>query len=420
MLNRRQQYGEAGEALAARLLRRQGYRILETNYRTPIGEIDIIARERDTIVFVEVKARRSLHFGHPKTAVTARQAAQALDGGALLPENHRPERGQGPFRRRGDLRPRPNGRRWRSSGMPSISSMDKRDSAAVPGTLYVVATPIGNLEDITLRALSVLRAVDLVAAEDTRKTAQLLRHFDISVPLLSYYDHNETVRAPELVDRLRNGAAIALVTTAGTPCISDPGYRVVAAAAAAGLPVVPVPGPSAAAAALSASGLPTDAFVFEGFLPKKPGKRATRLKALATDPRTLILYESPQRILALVESMLPVFGNRPAVLARELTKRYEEFVRGGLGDILDNPEAARRHQRRMHPSRRRQSGRGGGFLGGRPGGDPQGVGNTIQGAIGVGQGGGARARTAAPGGLRGSTRDQVGTDRIRLGIGRLP
>jgi len=213
--------------------------------------------------------------------------------------------------------------------------MDKRDSAAVPGTLYVVATPIGNLEDITLRALSVLRSVHLVAAEDTRKTAQLLRHFDISVPLLSYYDHNETVRAPELVERLRNGAAIALVTTAGTPCISDPGYRVVAAAAAAGLSVVPVPGPSAAAAALSASGLPTDAFVFEGFLPKKPGKRASRLKALATDPRTLILYESPQRILALVESMLPVFGNRPAVLARELTKRYEEFVRGGLGDILE-------------------------------------------------------------------------------------
>ncbi len=117
--------------------------------------------------------------------------------------------------------------------------MDKHDSAAVPGTLYVVATPIGNLEDITLRALSVLRAVDLVAAEDTRKTAQLLRHFGISVPLLSYYDHNETVRAPELVERLRNGAAIALVTTAGTPCISDPGYRVVAAAAAAGLPSFP-------------------------------------------------------------------------------------------------------------------------------------------------------------------------------------
>jgi 16S rRNA (cytidine1402-2'-O)-methyltransferase len=212
--------------------------------------------------------------------------------------------------------------------------MDKRGSAAVPGTLYVVATPIGNLEDITLRALSVLRAVDLVAAEDTRKTAQLLRHFDLSVPLLSYHDHNETARAPELVQRLRDGASIALVTTAGTPCISDPGYRVVAAAAKAGIPVVPVPGPSAAAAALSASGLPTDAFVFEGFLSKKPGKRAARLKALATDPRTLILYESPQRILALVESMLPVFGNRPAVLARELTKRYEEFVRGGLGDIL--------------------------------------------------------------------------------------
>ncbi len=218
--------------------------------------------------------------------------------------------------------------------MPSSSPMDKPGSAAAPGTLYVVATPIGNLEDITLRALSVLRTVDLVAAEDTRKTAQLLRHFEISVPLVSYHDHNETARAPELVRRLRGGAAVALVTTAGTPCISDPGYRVVAAAAAAGLPVVPVPGPSAAAAALSASGLPTDAFAFEGFLSKKAGKRAARLAALASDPRTLILYESPQRITALVESMLPVFGNRPAVLARELTKRYEEFIRGDLADIL--------------------------------------------------------------------------------------
>jgi len=218
--------------------------------------------------------------------------------------------------------------------MPSSSPMDKPGSAAAPGTLYVVATPIGNLEDITLRALSVLRTVDLVAAEDTRKTARLLRHFEISVPLLSYHDHNETARAPELVQRLRDGAAIALVTTAGTPCISDPGYRVVAAAAAAGLPVVPVPGPSAAAAALSASGLPSDAFAFEGFLPKKTGKRTARLQALASDPRTLIVYESPQRITALVESMLPVFGNRPAVLARELTKRYEEFIRGDLGDIL--------------------------------------------------------------------------------------
>jgi 16S rRNA (cytidine1402-2'-O)-methyltransferase len=198
----------------------------------------------------------------------------------------------------------------------------------------VVATPIGNLEDITLRALAVLRAVDLVAAEDTRKTALLLRHFGISAPLLSYHEHNETARTPELVQRLRDGAAVALVTPAGTPCISDPGYRVVAAAAAAGLRIVPVPGPSAAAAALSASGLPTDAFVFEGFLSKKAGKRTARLKTLATETRTLILYESPQRITALVESMLPVFGNRPAVLARELTKRYEEFVRGGLEDIL--------------------------------------------------------------------------------------
>jgi 16S rRNA (cytidine1402-2'-O)-methyltransferase len=218
--------------------------------------------------------------------------------------------------------------------MPSTSPSDNRPAAVAPGTLYVVATPIGNLEDITLRALAVLRAVDLVAAEDTRKTALLMRHFGISVPLISYHEHNETARTPELLRRLEAGAAIALVTTAGTPCISDPGYRIVAAAAAAGRPVVPVPGPSAAAAALSAAGLPTDAFVFEGFLSKKAGRRAARLKALAAETRTLILYESPQRIVALLESMLPEFGNRPAVLARELTKRYEEFVRGGLGDIL--------------------------------------------------------------------------------------
>jgi 16S rRNA (cytidine1402-2'-O)-methyltransferase len=219
--------------------------------------------------------------------------------------------------------------------MPSISSTDNRLAGTASGTLYVVATPIGNLEDITLRALSVLRTTDLIAAEDTRKTAQLLKHFSIASPLISYHEHNETVRAPELVRRLQMGASIALVTNAGTPGVSDPGYRLVAAAASAGIRVVPVPGALAAAAALSASGLPTDAFVFEGFLPKKAGKRHRRIQSLASEPRTVILYESPQRIIALVEDLLPACGDRPAALAREMTKIHEEFIRGRLSEILE-------------------------------------------------------------------------------------
>ena len=214
--------------------------------------------------------------------------------------------------------------------------MDSRSRPTGPGTLYVVGTPIGHLDDITLRALSVLKAVDLVAAEDTRKTGRLLRHFGITAALVSYHEHNETARTPDLLRRLQQGASIAVVTNAGTPGISDPGYRIVAAAAAAGLRVVPVPGPVAAAAALSASGLPTNAFVFEGFLPKKAGKRSRQIMALASETRTVIVYESPQRIAALIAEMLPVFGDRRAVLAREMTKRYEEFIRGGLSEILEN------------------------------------------------------------------------------------
>ena len=214
--------------------------------------------------------------------------------------------------------------------------MDSRSRPTGPGTLYVVGTPIGHLDDITLRALSVLKAVDLVAAEDTRKTGQLLRHFGITAALVSYHEHNETARTPDLLRRLQQGASIAVVTNAGTPGISDPGYRIVAAAAAAGLRVVPVPGPVAAAAALSASGLPTNAFVFEGFLAKKAGKRSRQIMALASETRTVIVYESPQRIAALIAEMLPVFGDRRAVLAREMTKRYEEFIRGGLSEILEN------------------------------------------------------------------------------------
>ncbi len=200
----------------------------------------------------------------------------------------------------------------------------------------MVATPIGNLEDITLRALSVLKTVDLIAAEDTRLTGQLLRHFAIRTPLLSYHEHNERQRTPDLLARLQQGSSIAVVTNAGTPAISDPGYRIVAAAAAAGLKVVPVPGAVAAVCALSASGMPTDAFVFGGFLSKKSGKRSRQIAALAAETRTVILYEAPQRIVALVAEMIPIFGDRPAVLAREMTKRYEEFIRGRLSDILEN------------------------------------------------------------------------------------
>jgi 16S rRNA (cytidine1402-2'-O)-methyltransferase len=195
------------------------------------------------------------------------------------------------------------------------------------------------MEDITLRALAVLRSADLVAAEDTRKTAQLLSRHGITKSLVSYHDHNESRRTPELLQRLRQGASIALVSNAGTPGISDPGYRLVCAAAEAGLRIVPVPGATAASAALSASGLPTDAFVFVGFLSKKAGKRLTQMKALASEARTVILYESPQRIVALVAELRQTLGDRRAVLARELTKIHEEFIRGRLSGILETLQA---------------------------------------------------------------------------------
>lgn len=215
--------------------------------------------------------------------------------------------------------------------MPSSCASDSPPPA---GVLYVVATPIGHREDITLRALAVLKRASLVAAEDTRKSGELLRHFGIRARLVSYHEHNERERTPQLVSRLLAGETIALVSNAGTPGISDPGFRLVSAAAAAGVRVVPVPGPSAAIAALSASGLPTDAFVFEGFLPKKPGRRRRRLAALAAETRTVILYESPQRLAARAAELLEALGDRPAVLARELTKVHEEFFRGRLSGLL--------------------------------------------------------------------------------------
>jgi 16S rRNA (cytidine1402-2'-O)-methyltransferase len=211
----------------------------------------------------------------------------------------------------------------------------QRLPAAPHGALYIVATPIGNLEDITLRALRTLKEVDLIAAEDTRHTRKLLSHFGISKPLTSYYDHNSAVKGDLILGHLRKGAAVALVTDAGTPCISDPGYQLVRDAAAEGITVIPIPGVSAAVAALSASGLPTDAFAFEGFLPSRKGKRREALLQLVGEQRLLVFYESPQRLLDALMDMLEVFGERQAVVCRELTKLHEEIVRGTLSEIRD-------------------------------------------------------------------------------------
>jgi 16S rRNA (cytidine1402-2'-O)-methyltransferase len=203
-----------------------------------------------------------------------------------------------------------------------------------PGTLYLVATPIGNLEDITLRALRVLRECDVVAAEDTRHTGRLLKHFGVAKPLLSYFQFNEAKRSEEIIERLRRGERVALVTDAGSPGISDPGERVVKAAIAAGLRVEPVPGPSALVAALTASGLPADEFHFVGFLPHKTGQRRKKLEALASVPGTVVLYESPYRVVKLLQELQEIVPGRSIVLARELTKRFEEYLRGKPAELL--------------------------------------------------------------------------------------
>lgn len=204
----------------------------------------------------------------------------------------------------------------------------------ISGTLYLVATPIGNLEDITLRALRILKECDVVAAEDTRRTGQLLKHFQISKPLLSYFQFNEARRSEEILERLRRGENVALVTDAGSPGISDPGERVVRAAISAGLRVEAVPGPCALVAALTASGLPTDEFHFVGFLPHKSGARRKELERLRETGGTLILYESPYRIEKLLGELAEVFPERMVVLARELTKKFEEYLRGSPAELL--------------------------------------------------------------------------------------
>ena len=204
----------------------------------------------------------------------------------------------------------------------------------MPGTLYLVATPIGNLEDITLRALRVLRECDVVAAEDTRRSGQLLKHFGISKPLLSYFQFNEAKRSEEIIERLRRGEKIALVTDAGSPGISDPGERVVRAAITTGLRVEAVAGPCALVAALTASGLPTEEFHFVGFLPHKSGQRRNQLEALRTVEGTLVFYESPYRIEKLLGELNEVYPARDVVLARELSKKFEEFLRGKPAELL--------------------------------------------------------------------------------------
>lgn len=205
----------------------------------------------------------------------------------------------------------------------------------MPGILYVVATPIGNLEDLSPRARQVLQQADLIAAEDTRHTAKLLRHFGISTPSVALHEHNERAQSGRVVQRLQAGESVALVSDAGTPLISDPGFRLVRDAAALGLPVRPVPGPSAAMAALSAAGLPTDRFVFEGFLPARSAPRRAALQAFSQEPRTAVFFESPRRVGGMLTDAREVLGGERAwVLARELTKLHEEWVRGGADELL--------------------------------------------------------------------------------------
>ncbi len=217
--------------------------------------------------------------------------------------------------------------------MPFSSPTDEQAQGPCPRGLYVVATPIGNLEDITFRAIRILSQVDLIAAEDTRHTARLLSRYEIRTPLVSCHEHNEVDRVPELIRKIEAGAAVAVVSDAGTPSVSDPGYRLVRAAAASDLNIYPIPGVTAAMTALSASGLPTDTFVFFGFVPKKEGKRKELLRSAAAESRTMVFYESPRRIVGLLDSLLEMMGDRPAVLAREMTKIHEEFIRGSLSTI---------------------------------------------------------------------------------------
>jgi len=202
------------------------------------------------------------------------------------------------------------------------------------GKLYIVSTPIGNLADFTFRAVDTLKSVSLIAAEDTRVSGVLLKHYEISTPMFSYHDHNKEQATPGLLRKLESGDDVALITDAGTPLVSDPGFFLVRAAIADGVEVIPIPGASAMLAALVAAGLPSDRFTFEGFLPRKKG-RQTRMKYLAEDPRTVIIYESPHRISKTLRDIGEYMGDREVVIAREITKKFEEFIRGTVSEIRE-------------------------------------------------------------------------------------
>ncbi len=221
-----------------------------------------------------------------------------------------------------------------------IVVMSEKSAQAAGPALYLVATPIGNLEDITLRAVRVLKEVDLIACEDTRQTQKLLNHYGITTRTISYHEHNEMTRAAELVKEMQEGASVALVTDAGMPGISDPGYRLISLAIRHHVQVVPIPGASAFLAALVASGLPTDSFRFSGFLPAKRGERRAALEAIRTSPRTQVFYEAPHRIVEALSDVCDILGNaRHVVIAREVTKLHEEFLRGRAGEILEALQA---------------------------------------------------------------------------------
>jgi 16S rRNA (cytidine1402-2'-O)-methyltransferase len=242
------------------------------------------------------------------------------------------------------------------SGKKSVRSIKNEVSPAAPingeilggptsaaGCLYLVGTPIGNLEDMTFRGLRILKEVDQIACEDTRHTSKLLNHYQIEKPLVSYHEHNEMTRAAELVVALEQGARIALVSDAGMPLVSDPGHRLVAMCLRHHIPVVPIPGPSALLAALSASGLPTEEFLFVGFLPSRSGERRRALERLRIENRTIIVYEAPHRVEECIADVREILGDRPACLAREVTKLHEEFRRGKLSELSASLEA--------HPAR---------------------------------------------------------------------
>jgi 16S rRNA (cytidine1402-2'-O)-methyltransferase len=221
----------------------------------------------------------------------------------------------------------------RESQRQMVQDAKKPANAVRSGELFVVATPIGNLEDITLRALRILKETDRIACEDTRRTIKLLAHYGIRKPLVSYHEHNEHTRTPELIEKLLGGERIALVTDAGTPMVSDPGHELIAACIGRGIPVTPVPGPSALATALMAAGLPVAEFRFAGFLPARGAQRRARLVELRAERCTLILYEAPHRIAAMLRDACETLGDREAVIAREMTKLHEEFIRGRLCEL---------------------------------------------------------------------------------------